>query len=630
MNIVTSVLLIYCNEEDAFWLLVAICERLLPDYYNTKVVGALVDQGVLDFIISKELPNLHSRLEDLGMIQMITLSWFLTVFLTVMPYQTAAYVIDGFFCDGARVIFQLTLTILARNQDFLLSCSDDGEAMLRLTTYFKNVTKQAPEEISDDDDQVSISTLLQEAHDNFPQITRTGLDRIRLHNRLRVVQNLEDTMMTNVIRSVKACCNNLLQDDELRALFAIVKNEQLTQRNSRDNLTSVFHNPNDRLDPSLPYYELYKVDFDTFNALHNFLCPWGGSEGDTSLLLAERIFRLMDGNRDGFLNFKEVTQVFSGLCKGDHVTKLRIFYCLHLPGVVLPGELDDLNRRPSVDAVDGVEVAETACDAEKFFQEAARTLDDMAGKIKETEEEEDCADGPPGGSDGKAMSTESNSLSSLQRRLFFAPASGSNDITASVNVNDSNDAKQKSMGPKLPPLPRENFVHLWKSLHDLIEFGTLHDTTLEGREQMYHSISMVGTLLLQIGEVGQKVKDVQKMMRSKSIENDDTEQAEEALMSAPPVSFSSYDLGAIARREDSSSDTNNSKPSSARKEASDDDADWAITFEQFLASVLNESCLVDFFDKKIDVRENLKKYGDTKMERQPSVSVKGSKSVFYA
>lgn len=111
MNIVASVLLIYCSEESAFWQLCNVCESLLPDYYDRRVVGALVDQGLLEELAAEYLPDLHARLQDLGLIKVISLSWFLTIFLSVMPTSSAVNIMDCFFYDGAKVIFQVNFII---------------------------------------------------------------------------------------------------------------------------------------------------------------------------------------------------------------------------------------------------------------------------------------------------------------------------------------------------------------------------------------------------------------------------------------------------------------------------------------------------------------------------------------
>ena len=57
-----------------------------------------------------------------------------------MPFESAVNILDCFFCDGAKVIFQITLAILDGCSDKLFKCKDDGEAISVLTQYVDGVT----------------------------------------------------------------------------------------------------------------------------------------------------------------------------------------------------------------------------------------------------------------------------------------------------------------------------------------------------------------------------------------------------------------------------------------------------------------------------------------------------------
>ena len=328
-----------------------------------KVPILQVDQGVLEDLIRNELPGLHSILDKLGMTQMISLSWFLTVFLNVLPYKVAVFVLDGFLCEGARVIFQLALTIISKQKTLLARSSDEGikgrtlensievfylqgEAMILFNKFFKSLVRGDSQLRPG---EITITDLLAESSNKYAHVGRVEIDKWRLQHRLNVVQRIEDTQMHNVVRSVEIVARDMTTE-ELQAIFVFVKNAQL-QRLANPH-TILFNEG--RGEVSTPFYELYKIDFPTFNSLHTALALWGEDGGGiddppddqsyevpVSIVLAERAFRLMDTNRDGLLNFKQVVQVLQVLTKGDHVAKLKLLYSLHLPGVVLPGELDD-------------------------------------------------------------------------------------------------------------------------------------------------------------------------------------------------------------------------------------------------------------------------------------------------
>ena len=57
-----------------------------------------------------------------------------------MPFESAVNILDCFFSDGAKVIFQIALAVLDGCSDKLSKCKDDGEAISILTQYVDGVT----------------------------------------------------------------------------------------------------------------------------------------------------------------------------------------------------------------------------------------------------------------------------------------------------------------------------------------------------------------------------------------------------------------------------------------------------------------------------------------------------------
>ncbi|KAB1253641.1 TBC1 domain family member 8B [Camelus dromedarius] len=332
MNILTSVLLLYAKEEEAFWLLVAVCERMLPDYFNRRIIGALVDQAVFEELIRDHLPQLTEHMTDMTFFSSVSLSWFLTLFISVLPIESAVNVVDCFFYDGIKAILQLGLAILDYNLDKLLACKDDAEAVTALNRFFDNVTnKDSPlpssvqqgSNVSDEKSshiRVDITDLIRESNEKYGNMRCEDIHSMRCRNRLYVIQTLEETTKQNVLRVVSQDVKLSLH--ELDELYVIFKHH----------------------DPSLPYLEQYQIDCQQFRVLYHLLSPWAHSANRDSLALWT--FRLLDENSDCLINFKEFSSAI-GLVSVSYCYKCDLGYLFSAYTEVKskdPSKCDELSK----------------------------------------------------------------------------------------------------------------------------------------------------------------------------------------------------------------------------------------------------------------------------------------------
>lgn len=459
MNILTSVLLLYAKEEEAFWLLVAVCERMLPDYFNRRIIGALVDQAVFEELIRDHLPQLTEHMTDMTFFSSVSLSWFLTLFISVLPIESAVNVVDCFFYDGIKAILQLGLAILDYNLDKLLTCKDDAEAVTALNRFFDNViNKDSPlpsnvqqgSNISDeksDHAKVDITDLIKESNEKYGSIRYEDIHSMRCRNRLYVIQTLEETTKQNVLRVVSQDVKMSLQ--ELDELYVIFKRELFISCYWYLSCPGLKHH-----DPSLPYLEQYQIDCQQFRVLYHLLSPWAHSANRDSLALWT--FRLLDENSDCLINFKEFSSAIDIMYNGSFTEKLKLLFKLHIP----PAYTEVMSKTSSKDD-------ELSTEELLYFSQL---------QVSKPADEKETESGRNSPEKGKGKIDIQAYLSQWQDEL----------LKKEENIKD------------LPRMNQSQFIQFSKTLYNLF-----HEDPEE--ESLYQAIAIVTNLLLRMEEVGRKL-----------------------------------------------------------------------------------------------------------------------------
>lgn len=221
MNIVVAALLIYMSESQAFFLLSALCDRLVPGYYSTTMYGTLLDQKVFESLVEKTMPILWDHLVKSDVqLSVVSLPWFLSLYINSMPLVFAFRVLDVFFVEGPKVLFQVGLAILRINGEELLDAADDGNFISVLKSYFSRLDESAHPK--SENPKLRAVTRFQElmvvAFKEFSGITHSSITELRLKNKDAVLNNIENFAKRTSIRNLGPE-SKLLSADELGALY---------------------------------------------------------------------------------------------------------------------------------------------------------------------------------------------------------------------------------------------------------------------------------------------------------------------------------------------------------------------------------------------------------------------------
>ncbi|XP_027935154.1 EVI5-like protein isoform X2 [Vigna unguiculata] len=134
MNFFAGLLLLLMPEENAFWAFVGIIDEYFAGYYTEDMIESQVDQLIFEELMRERFPKLVNHLDYLGVqVPWISGSWFLSIFVNVIPWESVLRVWDVLLFEGNRVmLFRTALALMELYGPALLTTKDAGDAITLL------------------------------------------------------------------------------------------------------------------------------------------------------------------------------------------------------------------------------------------------------------------------------------------------------------------------------------------------------------------------------------------------------------------------------------------------------------------------------------------------------------------
>lgn len=142
MNYIVAVLLMYMDEENAFWSMVSILRQKRLNhirFFLPGMPGLWESFYIFLRLLEQVVPKVSKHFKETNLdASMYASQWFMTIFSIGPNYECTVRIYDAYITEGVKILYRLALYILKANEEAIVKGGiEEFFAIIRI--FLKNI-----------------------------------------------------------------------------------------------------------------------------------------------------------------------------------------------------------------------------------------------------------------------------------------------------------------------------------------------------------------------------------------------------------------------------------------------------------------------------------------------------------